>query len=800
MSLKTLQWLLAATVCCFAAATFYLSYVIVARQDALHSVSRYNAAWTVSQGVSEFMRLEHRLAAYAIPGRNVSHDELQLRLDILFSRLAVFDSEAEAIGHERSIRHFIESDRSHLATIDNLRQALQTVEGLLANPPVSIPDAMAALAVLEPLDAQLTSLAARAASHGASLAGEDQAALQRLHTIFTALAIGLILCGVALIVLLLNQNRLLMRAQGRLRNLADRLQATTRSLQAQNERFDAALENMSQALCTFDANGRLAVFNERFAALTGLPEHELAGATTEEIIERSAGRLQVSAFEQIARRQRPLVKQKHGALFTQELEDGRAFSVSHEPLPDGGWLATYEDISERRQAEARIAHMAHHDPLTDLPNRTLFQERLEFAVSRSRDDGSRTRVFLLDLDGFKDVNDTLGHHAGDELLKVVAKRLESSAGTRRLAARIGGDEFAVLDETPDGTEASLEFARRLIAFLSCPYAIEGKQIDIGVSIGIAEHAGDARHPEDLLKRADLALYQAKADGKGRARLFEPAMDAHLLFRKTFEADLRGALQRGEISVHYQPLVDTETRSICGYEALMRWQHPVRGWVSPAEFIPVAEDTGLIDALGEWVMRQALQEAARWPDHFTVAVNLSAVQFRSGALARTVISALAAAGIRPERLHLEITESVLLAASDQTLATLHQFKNLGVRIAMDDFGTGYSSLSNLRSFPFDTIKIDQSFVRDLSTGPEALSVVQLIISLGTSLGMETTAEGVETEAQYACLQALGCTHVQGYLFARPKPARELDHAASPPLPEDAAADGEPSKTSQGQIAL
>ncbi|NDV85504.1 EAL domain-containing protein [Aurantimonas aggregata] len=792
MSLRTLKWCLAATVCCFAAATIYLSYVIVERQTALHNVSRYNAAWTVSQGVSEFMRLEHRLAAYALPGRNVSTDELRLRLDIMFSRLDLFESESESVGHERSLRHFIESDPSHAATIGNLREALQAVEVLIANPPVTVADATAALAILEPLDAQLTALAAKAASHGASLAGEDQTALQRLHGLFTALAVGLILCGVALIVLLLSQNGLLTRAQDRLRNLADRLQATTRSLQAQNERFDAALENMSQALCTFDRGGRLAVFNERFAALTGLPEDELSGATTEEIIERSAVGAYPTAFQQISTRQRPLVKQKRGALFTQELEDGRAFSVSHEPLPDGGWLATYEDISERRRAEARIAHMAHHDPLTDLPNRTLFQERLDASLARSQGEEGRTAVFLLDLDGFKDVNDTLGHHAGDELLKVVAKRLQSSTGAKRMAARIGGDEFAVLDETADGAEANLEFARRLIAFLSCPYAFEGKQIDIGVSVGIADHAEETGHPDDLLKRADLALYQAKADGKGRARLFEPAMDAHLLVRKAFEADLRAALQRGEISVHYQPLLDTATRSICGYEALMRWQHPTRGWVSPAEFIPVAEDTGLIDALGEWVMRHALQEAAGWPDHFTVAVNLSAVQFRGATLSRMVMSALAAAGISPGRLHLEITESVLLAASEQTLSTLHQLKELGVRIAMDDFGTGYSSLSYLRCFPFDTIKIDQSFVRDLSTGPEALSVVQLIISLGASLGMETTAEGVETEAQYACLQALGCTHMQGYLFGRPKPASELGHVGAG-MPQDGTPDSGPSQT-------
>ncbi|HEX2018753.1 MAG TPA: EAL domain-containing protein [Aurantimonas sp.] len=779
MRLKTLKWLLAATVCCFAAATFYLSFVIMERQSALHSVSRYNAAWTVSQGLAEFMRLERRLAQYAIPGSGIDQEEIDLRLDIMFSRLATFEADRELPGDRRSLRRFIESSAAHARVIGNLRDSLQHVDRLLAERPLSARIVLEALAVLEPLDTQLTSLAAMAAAYGADVAKEDQAALQRLHALFTGLAIGLILCGIALIVLLLNQNRLLMRAHRGLRNLASRLQATTRSLRAQNERFDAALENMSQALCTFDAEGRLAVCNDRFVALTALPAADLVGATAEEIADRLSANGSESPFARFHARQRQSVEKKRGAHFTCQLDDGRTFFVSHEPLPDGGWLATYEDISERRRAEERIAHMAHHDALTDLPNRTLFQERLQNAVSRLGQETACLTVFLLDLDGFKDVNDTLGHHAGDELLQAVAERLRSSVGATRMAARIGGDEFAVLDEGAGAQEAKLEFARRMIAFLSAPYLLDGKQVEIGVSIGIAEHDDGPLHPGELLKRADLALYQAKADGKGRVRTFEPEMDAHLLARKAFEADLRGALHRGEISVHYQPLIDTAARTICGYEALMRWTHPERGSVSPAEFIPVAEDTGTIGLLGDWVLRQACNEAARWPEHFTVAVNLSALQFGSGSLARTVISALAGAGLAAHRLVLEITESVLLDASEQTLATLHQLKDLGVRIAMDDFGTGYSSLSNLRSFPFDTIKIDQSFVRDLSTGPEAISVVQLIIGLGQSLGMDTTAEGVETEEQYACLQTLGCTHVQGYLFARPKPAGELGYAPRAP---------------------
>jgi diguanylate cyclase (GGDEF)-like protein len=421
--------------------------------------------------------------------------------------------------------------------------------------------------------------------------------------------------------------------------------------------------------------------------------------------------------------------------------------------------------------------MAHHDALTDLPNRIRFLETLEGMLLPTESGAGRVAIFFLDLDGFKDVNDTLGHQVGDELLKNVADRLRGCMEQQGAVARLGGDEFAVVCPMTDEPGRNTDLAGRIVAELSSPYIVEGQEIAIGASVGVVESPRhDPPGPEELMRYADLALYRAKAEGKGRVCFFEPGMDTQLQARKALEADLRNALKRGQLEVHYQPLLIAPTREICGYEALLRWKHPSRGQVPPSEFIPIAEDTGIIGPLGEWVLRQACTEAAGWPSDTTVSVNLSPVQFRSDQVMQTVVGALASSGLAPGRLELEITESVLLDASERTIATLLGLKRLGVRIAMDDFGTGYSSLSNLRSFPFDKIKIDRSFIRDLTIRPEALAVVRLIVGLGESLGMTTTAEGVETEKQYLSLQSVGCTQVQGFLFAHPKPAHELVHCS------------------------
>ncbi len=451
-------------------------------------------------------------------------------------------------------------------------------------------------------------------------------------------------------------------------------------------------------------------------------------------------------------------------------------------------LAAVVDVTERRRAEARIAHMAHHDALTDLPNRVVLRERLEAAIAQRRRGGVGACLLCLDLDHFKSVNDTLGHSAGDALLRAVAGRLlqagqeavghdRARAGAGVLVARMGGDEFAILVEDAPGPEpVQAERARtlcaRLIRSLGQPFPIQDRSVRIGVSIGVARLPPAGTDPDRLLRNADLALYQAKAAGRNTHRVFDPAMEAEVQLRRGLEQDLRDAFAAGALAVHYQPILGARSGALTGFEALLRWCHPERGVIAPAAFVPLAEETGLIGPIGEWVLQQACAEAARWPGNLRVAVNLSPLQVRDRRLVPLVARVLAEAGLAPERLELEITETVLLVENAANLATLHRLRALGVRIALDDFGTGYSSLSYLRAFPFDRIKIDRSFVGEMESNPQSAAIVRAIIDLGTSLGIATTAEGIETETQRDRLRATACDEVQGYLFGRPMPVGEV----------------------------
>ena len=550
-----------------------------------------------------------------------------------------------------------------------------------------------------------------------------------------------------------------------------RLQAR---LKQQNEQLDAALNNMSHGIAMFDAEQRLVVCNDQYLAIYGFSREVLKpGMTLRQMIEhRLKNGLQsdkspdeiVEAM--LERRSGP----KAGQIYSY-LSDGRCIAMTAQPMAGGGTVITHEDVTERRRAEAQIAHMAHHDALTGLPNRVLLRERLELALARSGE--KQLAVFCLDLDRFKEVNDTLGHPVGDALLRIAAKRLKSCIREVDTVARLGGDEFAIVGIASARAEDASKLATRIIDELSHPYDLDGHQIIIGLSIGIAFSPSDGIDADQLLKNADLALYRAKAEGRSTYRFFEPGMDSSMKARRGLDLDLRKALANGEFELYYQPFFNLERNEVSGFEALLRWNHPERGMVAPVEFIPLAEETGLIVPIGQWVLRQACSEAASWPQHIRVAVNLSAVQVKTGNLVQTVFNALAVSGLAPQRLELEVTESVLIQDGEVAIATLCELRDLGVRIALDDFGKGYSSLSYLRSFPFDRIKIDRCFVNDLSgTDAGSLAIVRAVAQIGTTLDLPTTAEGVETQEQLNLVRAEGYTEVQGYFFSPPRPAQEI----------------------------
>ncbi|QRM35574.1 bifunctional diguanylate cyclase/phosphodiesterase [Microvirga sp. VF16] len=640
MSLRTLKVIFGAVTVCFLLASAYIAMLVTERQRVLGDITHYNPAWQASQAVSEFMRLERRLDAFNVPGRGVDKGEVDLRFEILLSRVKLLIE-----GRFQSI---IQDDPDQQATLRRLAEVVELLQPLVAEleHPGSVQQA---LQLLEPLEPRLLQLASYAQIRGGERIAQDQRDLNRLYWIFSGLSLGLILLGLILIGLFSRHNQLLERAHRDLH------------------------------------------------ALTG-----------------------------------------------------------------------------------HLAHAASHDALTGLANRVLFHEQLEAHLTRWHQKGIRFAALCLDLDRFKSVNDTLGHEIGDALLKVVADRLRSCLRDGDTVARLGGDEFGILHEATGGLESCSVLAKHIVEQLSAPYSVDGREIVIGTSIGIAPVEADIVSPDQMLKRADLALYEAKSQGRGMFCYFERSMEARLDARRSLEIDLRKAVATDEFELFFQPQVNLKLNQINGFEALLRWRHPTWGKVSPAEYISIAEDIGLISPLGEWVIRTACAEAVKWPRDIKVAVNLSPVQFRNGTLVQSVHHALESTGLPPRRLELEITETSLLDETEATMAALHELRRLGVQIAIDDFGTGYSSLSYLRSFPFDRIKVDRSFVRDLSSRRDAMTIVRSIASLGAGLGMSTVAEGIETKEQLLQVQAAGYTEVQGYYFGRPKPVHELVYSLDPAL--------------------
>ncbi len=548
-------------------------------------------------------------------------------------------------------------------------------------------------------------------------------------------------------------------------------------LAAENALLHLALEQLPHGLCMFDGADRLLLANRRYQALWGLPDEVVRPGTP------FAAIMAATRGEETERSRAQPVPGSAGVRRREwRLENGTLIEVVVTRQPDGSCVALHEDVTEQRRVESQVVYLANHDALTGLRNRGAMRDELQRLLARNAR-GEDLAVLCLDLDRFKAVNDLFGHPAGDALLRQVADRLRQCTRDTDFVVRLGGDEFAVLQCGAPQPASSARLARRIIATLAEPFDLDGQRANIGSSVGIAIAPFDGADPETLLKNADLALYRAKADGRGTLCYFEPGMDSRAQARRTLEADLRTALAEQQFHLLYQPQIDTGSGTVTGVEALLRWQHPGRGIVSPADFIPLAEESGVIVPLGRWVLAQACRDAAGWPAAVRVAVNVSAVQFGHGTLVRDVMQALGDAGLPAERLELEITESVMLRDAEQALLQLRELRRRGVRVAMDDFGTGYSSLSTLRSFPFDRIKIDRSFVHDVEHNAEAQAIVRAVTGLGRSLGMATTVEGVETLAQLAAVQREGCAEVQGYLFSRPRPAAEV-----PQLIETAAGNG------------
>ena len=557
------------------------------------------------------------------------------------------------------------------------------------------------------------------------------------------------------------------------------IEQRSKELEQQNMRFDAAVNNMGHALSMFDKNHKLIICNEAYKNLYKLPKRLLKpGSDFWDILEHGAksGMVSIADKQQRFEALNRVIENKKIVKGPIKMLNGRIVYIQHYPLKDGGWLATHEDITEQHKSEELIRHMARHDGLTGLLNRRAFRDLLREG-EKAINNGKKMALLCIDLDHFKPVNDNFGHGAGDAVLKLIAKRISSCVGDMGQVARLGGDEFAAFIGPVKSKRAVEKIAKKIIEELSKPVCWEEIEVIVGASIGIALAPKNGKNAESLMHNADLATYHIKKSGRGNYCFFDKTMDRKQKKRRAIEQGLKTIIEKNELQLYFQPLISLKTSQISCCEALMRWETKRGKKYSPMEFIPVAEETGMIREMGNWALIQACQSAAKWSNNVRVAVNISPIQFSSGDLVEQVALALEISSIAADRLELEITESVPLAESDRNLEILHKLKQLGVRIALDDFGTGYSSLGYLRAFPFDKVKIDRSFISSLKKKPESIALIKAVVDIGASLNMSVTAEGIETEEQLRAVFKQNCHEVQGYLFSPPLPQKSIERLLS-----------------------
>jgi diguanylate cyclase (GGDEF)-like protein len=562
-------------------------------------------------------------------------------------------------------------------------------------------------------------------------------------------------------------------AKSRIAELSLDLNRTEAALRQRNFLLEVVLRNMTQGMAMYDKDQHLVIANDRYAQIYGVaPEDLFPGMRLRDILQKriDAGVFAFGSPKAYLEDRLAPVELANEA--THQLNDGRMIAVSQRPMPSGGWVTTHEDITELRRIEAENLHLTQHDTLTLLPNRTSLRAMLDETLIAAGRKRRRLAVLMINIDRFREINDTLGHPAGDALLKAVAERLSAFQRRTTLLARFGDDEFVLVEGVDRPGRDAEALATRVHEHMRKPFAIEGKMIKVGVTIGVAIAPGDGQEADLLLKRADLALYRAKKQERGTFRFFEPSMEKQLARQLSLQGDLADALTKGQFELHYQPLVNLAKKEICGFETLLRWNHPERGMIAPADFIPAAEDAGLMRAIGEWTLREACNEAAQWPAPLKVTHNVSNSQFKSPDFAQSVITALASAGLSAQRLEIEVSETVIWEDREEALAITRRLAELGVSIALDDFGTGFYSFSSLREFPFKRVKIDRGIVGGVTGAPESQAMVRTLLRLGAGFGAAITAEGVETQEQYEFVQREGFTEMQGFYFSPPRSAAEI----------------------------